>query len=273
MKKLSTFLIAALITVLGLTSCLEGDNKESLYDLGVITYSSKNFMTPVVKTLWGEYYSPELNSYINQAKLDIGDYISFHYTIDHDLPENSAAMVEANGYRTVSITPLNIFEKQYTHPFLTDTALVKPNEVAVTDILYSGSVLSFGYAEGYLCMLHVIANFERDVTVSWDMSYDGDKEIMSEESGRRYYNLFVRATANSEGDGKNKIDYGASNAYHLRDFLERAAQEERDRLGSGYNSLSSAFYVKFNYVSEIKEDKITWADKSVQLPISLFVSE
>lgn len=272
MKKLSTFLIAALITVLGLTSCLDGDNKQSAYSLGVITYSSKNFMTPVVKTLGGEYYGQELDTYVKQAKLNIGDYISFYFTIDFDLPENSAAMVEANGYQTVSITPLNVFEKQYTSPYLTDTALMKPNEVAVTDILYSDGI-SFGYAESYLCMLHVIANFEKDVTVTWDMSYDSDKGIMSEESGRRYYNLFVRATADSEGDGKTKIDYGAFNAYYLKSFLESAAREEKDKLGSSYSSQSSTFYVKFNYVSEIKEDKITWGNKSAQFPIYLFVSE
>ncbi|MDR1222930.1 MAG: hypothetical protein LBL07_08655 [Tannerella sp.] len=264
MKKLSVFLVTALIALSGLTSCLKGDNTRSGYGVGILTYAS-NYSTLVIKTSFGNFYGPELNAYVTKGQLEIDEYYYFYYTMDYDLPENSTEMVNANGYYTVSISPGTRADKYYAMPVLTDTSAVMTDEIPVLDVLYADG--PFGYAESYLCMTHIVS-YEKDLTVQWDMSYDGSREIMSEVNGKRYYNLFLRATVSGSNEGSTKTETAHFNAYRLREFLERAAMDEKSM--PGYVSGSSTFLVKFNYVSDIKEDQITWSYKSAEFPINLF---
>jgi hypothetical protein len=269
MKKFSLFLVVALFCAIGLTSCLEGENKSQGYGIGVLDYS---YTTPVMKTMYDNFYGPELVSLIAQGTIELGGCYYFQYTIDYDLPENSKEMVELNGYYTVSIAPLAEAERFYPTSYLTDTLTVLTNELPVTDILLSEGGL-FGYAENYLFVTHSV-NHEKDLDVQWDMSYEDNDNVMTEENGKRQYNLFVRATSKTARDGsKATMEYPYFNAYYLRNFLETAARTEKDRLGASYNT-SSTFTVKFNYVSGINEDsEITWQSKSVDMYISMLVRE
>jgi hypothetical protein len=202
--------------------------------------------------------------------MEINEFYYFYYTIDYDLPENSTEMLNVNGYYTVTITPVTEAANKYSSaPVLTDTSRVMTGEIPVLDALYAEG---FGYAEGYLCIMHIVSH-EKDLTVQWDMSYDGDREIMSEVSGKRYYNLFLRATAPGSDEEKTKTETAHFNTYYLRTFLEGAAMDEKNRLGSSYVPGSSVFLVKFNYVSEIREDKIIWSYKSAEFPINMFIAE
>jgi hypothetical protein len=271
MKKFNLFLIGALLCVIGLTSCLEGGNTTQGYALGVLDYSY-SYTTPVMKTSYGNYYGPELTSMISSGNLEIGNCYYFQYTIDFDLPENSQEMVQTNGYYTVSVYPIAEAEKYYPNYYLTDTSAVLPNELPVSDIVSEDG--PYGYAEDYLFITHVV-NHLKDLDLHWDMSYNDGDDMITEESGKRHYNLFVRATASGDKD-ENKVtaEHLHFNAYYLRNFFESAARKEKDRLGSSYNT-SSTFTVKFNYVSEISDDsKITWKSESVDnLYIAWFVPE
>ncbi|MDR1114871.1 MAG: hypothetical protein LBL33_01715 [Tannerella sp.] len=270
MKKFNLFLVVALFCATGLTSCLEGENKSQGYDLGVLDYS---FTAPVMKTFSYAFYGPELVSLMAQGTLELGGCYYFQYTIDYDLPENSEEMVKLNGYYTVSIVPLAEAQRFYPNSYLTDTLTLLTNELPVADILLSEGGL-FGYAENYLFVTHSV-NHEKDLDVQWDMSYEDNDNVMTEENGKRQYNLFVRATSKTARDeSKAAMEYSHFNAYYLRDFLESAARTEKERLGSSYNNTSSTFTVKFNYVSGINEDsEITWQSKSVDIFISMLIQE
>jgi hypothetical protein len=256
----------ALIAVVSFTSCLEGNNTGTDYYVGVLDYS-KNYTTPVMKTLYGDFYGPELNSLISSGNMDLGDGWYFQITCDWDLPENSSEMVAVNGYYTGSVYPIAKADKYYAAPYLTDTSEVMTGELPVSEILYSGSNAIFGYAEGYLFITHAV-NHDKDSKLNWDISYNSD-DMVTEENGVRSYNLFIRAV-NSSGDddenpGTNQYHF---NTYQLKAFLDRAAWNEKDKAG-----INATFTVKFNFVSEIKESEITWKSTTTGFPVSLFVSE
>jgi hypothetical protein len=264
MRKLTSFLLAAVITVAGFTSCLEGSNTTTEYNVGILGYS-KNFTTPVMKTLVGDFYGPELNSLISSNHMEIGEGWFFQLTYDRDLPENTLEMVELNGYYTASISPMVKAESFYVMPILTDTSEVMAAELPVSDILAATG--PFGFAEGYLFMTHVV-NHEKDTKLNWDMSY-ASNDFVTEENGKRYYNLYIRATQ-SGGDGKqSSADQAYLNMYQLSDFFDRAALHEKNAAGSA----NVSFTVKFNYVAEITESGIVWGSAAEDLPISLFIPE
>jgi hypothetical protein len=253
-----------LIAVMSFTSCLEGENKSSGVYVGILDYNRG--MTPVIKTLSGYFYGPELNSYITSGKMNIGEGWLVQITYEEGLPENSLEMLEINGYYTASVVPYVQADKYYAAPYLTDTSEVMTSELPVSDALYSDG--AFGIAEGYLFITHVI-NHEKGGKLKWDMSYDSDN-MVTEENGLRYYNLYVRAVKSGSDDDENTstTDQAYFNMYLLRDFFDRAARDAKDKAG-----INASFTVKFNYVSEIKESEIIWKSKATDLPISLFVSE
>jgi hypothetical protein len=256
-----------LITVVSFTSCLESNNTMTAYYVGILDYS-RNYTTPVMKTVYGDFYGPELNSLINSGDMDFGEGWYFQIIYDRDLPENSLEMVEINGYNTVSIYPMAKAVKYYATPYLTDTSEVMTNELPVSEILYYGYDALSGYAEGYLFLTHLV-NHEAGSKLNWDISYDSN-DMITEENGVRNYNLFIRAVKSVGGDdeksGTNQYHF---NTYQLRDFFDRAARNERDEVGIN----ATSFTIKFNYVSEIKESEIIWKNATMEMPVSLFVSE
>ncbi|MDR0699934.1 MAG: hypothetical protein LBG28_12100 [Tannerella sp.] len=264
MKKLTLFLLITLVAVVSFTSCLEGDNTSTTYSVGVLDYS-RNYTTPVMKTLSGDFYGPELNALITSGNMEVGECWYFQITYNSDLPENSPEMVEINGYYTVSIYPIAKADKYYAAPYLTDTSEVMTNELPVSEILYNNALV--GYAEGYLFITHVV-NHEADLRLDWNISYDSD-DMITEENGVRNYNLFIRAVKSTTGDdGKSGTNQSHFNAYQLKDFLDKAARNERDEAG-----INATITIKFNYVSEIKESEIIWKSTTAGVPAALFVSD
>jgi hypothetical protein len=268
MKKFSLFLVVTLFGFTGLTSCLKGgENTRSGRYVGVLDY--RNFTTPVLKTPDGNFYGPELNSLITSGDMTIGDCCFFQFTFNMDLPENSAAMVDLNGYYTVTFQTILKADRFSAAPYLRDTSALLPDEFAISQVLSEND--PFGYAEDHLFITHT-ASHEEDLTVDWDMSYDGSN-MMTEENGRRNYNLFVRATkADGDETKATAIQYHFNAYSNMKYFLESAARAEKEQLGSSYTA-TSTFTVKFNYVSAITDGQITWSSKTMALYIALFVPD
>ncbi|MDR1382062.1 MAG: hypothetical protein LBJ47_11375 [Tannerella sp.] len=258
MKKFSLFLVVALFNFVGLTSCLEnGDNKSTGEYVGVLELG-RNYTTPVLKTLAGSFYGPELNSFVNEGKMQLGNCYYFQISYDMGLPENSEQMVELNGYYTVSVTGYAEASKQYANSYLTDTSAVLPGELAVKQAIYSDA--PFGYAENYLFITHYLSH-EKDLDVNWDLSFDSEN-MMTEENGHRNYNVFIRATGADHDDSKTATEQLHFKAYQMGYFFESVARMEKERLGSSYTQ-TSTFTLKLNFASEIKDTGITWESQTV----------
>ena len=88
------------------------------------------------------------------------------------------------------------------------------------------------------------------------------RELKAEEiNGKRYYNLYLRAT--TEGDDTGASNSSIINAYYLKDVIDRANSMEK---AEGHDS----YYLKFNFVSEIDKDnnKLTWDYEEAQMAVT-----
>ena len=251
MKKFGLFLIASVFSVFCLTSCLEGNNVSEGYALGVLQYSSESH-TYVLNSTLGLVSAPNLNA------LDLNECYYFYYKLDLDLPENATAVVQANGYHTISLVGHQKIDKYDLSPSLTDTSRVMNGEVPVHDAYESGNP----YIDEYYFISQIV-NMPSDLQLTWNMSYDSDMEPVV-ENGERYYDVFIRATKkNSSEKSDEKLQH--LNAYYVRDFLKNAASKERNALGSSYSEHSSKLRIRFNFVSEISEEgKLTWKSKTAE---------
>ena len=261
MKKLGLFLIASVISFISLTSCLESSNVSEGYGLGVLQYSSKSY-TPVLNSTLG------LVSASNLGDMDINSCYYFYYKLDLDLPENAHAVVEANGYQTISILDKIELDKYYLSSSLTDTSRMMNGEVPVYDAYESGNP----YIDEYYFISQIV-KMPSDLQLTWHMSYDGDGNIAVVENGERYYDVFVRATKRNSSD-KTEENVQHLNAYFVRDFLKNAANNERNALGSNYSETSSKLRIRFNFVSEISDEgKLTWKSKTEEsVYVGMFLS-
>jgi hypothetical protein len=251
MKKLGLFFIGLLMCSLSLTSCLEGGNVIQGDEVGVLGYN-KN-LALVMKTPWGDISSPALNN----PDLMLGECYYFLYSLDYELPENASNMVEANGYYTVSILDWVELPKYYLTPYLTDTATLYGNEIAIKDGFYNSS-----YVSGYLFISQSVTQ-RSDADLRWDLSYDYATMQPTVEDGRRYYDLYVRATVVKEGT-KSETDIGYINAYYMDSYLSDVAAMEKSYLGSSYNENSSVFYLRVHYVTGIDKEtqELKWESKT-----------
>ncbi|MDR3250040.1 MAG: hypothetical protein LBT42_00035, partial [Tannerella sp.] len=252
MKKLSLFIVMTLMSVLWLTSCLEGSNVEQNVTIGVLDYG--NTFEPVLKTNGGNVYSPNLNTLIALQEMEIGGCYYFQYSLDRDLPENSANAVTANGYFTVTLlsNPQKI-PQYYLSSYLTDTASVLPDEIAVL----SGCD-GMDYVERRLIMQHTVSH-PSDFELNWSLSYDHSTMMPTEDNGQRYYDLFLRATVSKRGDKTVASENTPVNAYNIDNYFEDVAYREKNLLGSSYNSSTSKFNLRINYAAEIDDNQnIIW---------------
>jgi hypothetical protein len=263
----------ALVCIAGFTSCLENSgNRETGSTVGILGIGDKSF-NYVIKTLGGDIYAPELTSYINAGKMSQGSGYYINYEIDYDLPENTLAMVTANGYYTVTLVSFVEAENSYLNYYLTDTSAVLPNEMAVLyPTLFSDEGGVFGFSKGYIFMTPAVKRAE-DQQMTWNLSYDEETMMPTEENGKRYYDLYLRATKKGDSDKTTSSEYISLVAYNTGSYIERVANKEKELLGANYNQ-SSTFTLRIHYVSEIKDDdELVW--KSQELPsyyIALFVS-
>ncbi len=116
-------------------------------------------------------------------------------------------------------------------------------------------------------MTHVVKRPD-DLNLDWDLSYDYEATMPTEENGKRYYDVFLRAIKTNSSD-KTAIDAAYFNSYYVGDYIKNVAIKERDLLGNSYNQLSSVFVLRVNYVSEIKDNgELVW--KSDEFPYPIF---
>ncbi len=265
MRKISCFLVFTLLNIVGFTSCLDGgSNVQTFNTVGVLSLSDKN-LNPVLKSAHGDLYAPELSTMMTGGQIETGGCYLVQCTIDQSSPENSQSNVSANGYMTATISSVAEASKYYTKSFLTDTAVLLTEEIAVSGIS------SLGYASDYLFFYHDV-NQASDEQLSWDLSYDPETMIPAMEDEARYYDLFLRAVRTNTSDKTTTALVRHLNAYRVSDFLRMAAMKEKEILGDLYSS-TSQFKIRINYVHDITEDAvIEWENSTMSAYIESFLS-
>ena len=267
MKNFGLFLIASLLSVSCLTSCFKGSNISTFQAIGVFDLSNKSSVY-VLKTVDGEIYANEFNSMFSKGELSLGTPLYAHYTIDFDLPENAPNVVSVNGYYTVTINSFIIYDKHYLSYSLTDTSKMVNGEAVVVDPfvpVQDGGIS--GFYDRYMFSTHKTQSNE--LNFKWDLSYGADAMEVVEQDGKRYYDLFLRATEDGRSSGRFNL---FPVAYDMGSYLRGVAQKEKDALGSSYNENNSIFTLRLNYVSEIKEDStIVWSKKEVAQYIATYL--
>jgi hypothetical protein len=254
MKKISKygaiFVMAAMVM---LTSCLDGGkNSASGVEFGVARFEMKT-MKMVLDIPDGTLYSEAFQN------LNEGACCWVQFDIDYDAPENSSDMVSALGYYTVTVTSKEEIDKYMASNFLTDTARVQPNEIAVVNPVYN----IYRYVKNNFFIGQVLQQ-PTDQKYQWSLSYNG-QNMSKEENGQNVYDVYVRAMVVSPSS-KSPEDKEYINAYDMGNYLNAIAQTEK-------NLSKSYVYIRFNYVSEIKDDVLIWKQSEKQeLPIAAFIS-
>ena len=260
MNRFGLYVAGLFLSVIGLTSCMKGSNVTEGWACGVVGYGNKNFFNIVLKTQIGDFYSTSLNS----SDLMEGDCCVFYYRLDGDAPENSANAIEVNGYYTISLLQLERLQK-FPLSFAFDLSTVLEGEVPVLRGYFAGD-----YVHNHLFITHIV-NQPSDMELNWILGETAMPTI--DDSGRRYYDLYVRATVKKEGTTSVKTDTQHMVAYSIYSYLSNAASTERSLLGSNYNAASSNFTLRFFYVSSIDEETntITWQSDSEEVPVAYFL--
>jgi hypothetical protein len=113
------------------------------------------------------------------------------------------------------------------------------------------------YLKGMLFMAHQLkkGSDQRDL---WHLSYDPQATI-KEENGRQIYDVYLRATVRVSSTKTQEESYELC-AYDMKYFMESAAQKVK-------NAGNTVFYLRFNYVSEIEEDALTWKYKDMEMNV------
>ena len=268
MKKLSLFLIASIMSVVCLMSCIEGNNVQEGHGFGVLQYSPVSY-TPMLNSTVGPYSSPTIGGLISKGDMSIDNCYYFYYSLDLDLPENSYASVQANGYYTVSLLDVKDIPTFYLRPYLTDTSTMMFGEMALYDGYESGNA----YVDEYYFAAHIV-NQPTTLELDWDLSYNSS-DMQSVDASGRSYNLYIRAVKKNTTEKTNNELVQHVNAYMIRDFMKTAARMERNALGGNYSESSSRLNIRFNYVSDISEDgKLTWSSKKEEnIYVGAFLSD
>jgi hypothetical protein len=241
MRKMNLYKAAmCAAAIMMFTSCLDGgSNIVRNYALGVVRLDMKT-MKNVLDISDNDYpfYSPVF-SVMNE-----GVCCQVQYLLDWGLAENSQAVLTSNGYYTVTIEEKLEVDRYPLSGLLTDTLKALTNEFPVVNPLININ----GYIKGLLFMSHQLKQ-PTDQQTGWELSYDSQNPV-KDENGQRVYDLYLRAFVKAPGS-KSAEDMAVMNAYEMGNYLKMIAQNEK-------NLNHQQFYLRFNYVSEIKEDQLTW---------------
>lgn len=269
MNRLGLYLTGFFLSIFFLTSCLKGSNVQEGWVCGVISVGGQLGMSAILKTPTGDLYSSNLVSAINNGDVYYDDCLLVYYRLDSDLPENGSNVVETNGYYTVSVLQYIKLEKFFLRSYLTDISTVLPGEKPIVDGFVSGD-----YIDKYLFITQ-IANHQSDMELQWEMSYDYSSMPTDNESNKRFYDLYIRATVKKESTNNSKSDVQYFNAYYMNDFFMQAATIEKTHLGSNYNPNSSKFNVRFNYVIDCdgETNTLTWKTHEIEEYIIWFIPD
>lgn len=253
MKKTNVFGAIFIMAIILFTSCL-GDGGTSHKDatVGVVRYDYKSAKYLLDTYMWGTFYSPSLNS--KPEELREGACYFFNFELDMDLPENSNSNVSTTGYYTITLINKAELSRYSMSPVFLDTATLLTNEIPIIN-----PYLAFvGYVKGIVFLQHHIKQPEGQGH-NWNLSCDTQNMVV-EENGTRYYDVFVRATIDGSAGTKTPTETAPLNAYDMKYFLESAANVEKNQKDKMVN-------IRFNYISEITEGKMVWK-KSEKLPLS-----
>jgi hypothetical protein len=211
--------------------------------------------------------SPQISQWMEEGQMDMNNCYWLSYEANYDLPENSGALLQANGYFTITITDYDQLSKYNVTSSLTDTTTVLADELPIVNGCYTS-----GAATDYFIVQQIVRQ-PSDMQLNWEMSYDyATLTNPKTENGTRYYDLYVRATKKTDGT-KPAADMLYVNAYYLPNFMSTAAETEKTLLGGAYSSTSSTFKVRVNYVTAIKDSVITWQNVEQNPFIATFVRE
>jgi hypothetical protein len=255
-----------------LTSCLEGNNKQTGIAYGVLTTSS-NYTTWVLNSTIqgiGPVSSPQLAEFVAAGQMESGKCYSFKYEINLGIPENSYTSIYLNGYATVTITEDPSELSTYrTESYLTNTTTALENETPVLNGFVSSAST---YAAGYMYVQQTV-NQPEDQQLEWSMSYDNNTIYNpTVVNGARYYDLYVRAVKKTEGTKSNSV-VPYVNAYYMSNFFEQIAESEKAYLGINYDAYSSTFKFRVFYVTEINDGVLTWQNVPQEAYIASFVND
>ncbi|MDR1406844.1 MAG: hypothetical protein LBJ23_02200 [Tannerella sp.] len=218
-----------------LSSCLEGGgNMTSGGAIGVVRFDAKTFRNVFDISAYESFYSLTFDN------SEDGTCWYIYYELDYENPENTAARIADNGYYTVTVLSKEQIIKYNVLPEADTSSVALPNEMPVIAPVAGIG----GYVKGILFVEHYVKSAV-DQKTDWRLSYDWEHPSVS-EGGENIYEVYLRAVVLSDG-AKTSEERSEICAYAMNTFLENAAQQEKS-LGKDKVSL------RFNYVSEIKED-------------------
>ena len=251
MKKTNVFGAIFIMAIVMFTSCLgDGSNTHKAPTVGVVRYDYKSAKYLLDTYGWGTFYSESFNS---SPDVREGACYYFNFELDMDLPENSNSVVSTTGYYKILLVNKSELSRYSMSPVFLDTTTLLTNEIPIINPYYALG----GYVKGIIFLQHHIKQPEGQSHV-WNLSYN-TQDMVVEENGTRYYDVFIRATIDGSAGTKTPTDMAPLNAYDMKYFLESAANVEKNQKDKVVN-------IRFNYVSEIKDGKMVWK-KSEILPV------
>jgi hypothetical protein len=235
-----------------LTSCLEGGgNSITNQAVGVVRLEQNTFKNVLDVSAYESFYSPAFGN------MDAGTCCYIYYELDFELPENSAEMIAANGYYTVTVLDKSEINRYPMLPAADTSAIALPDEMPlIAPVDQAGGYV---YVKGILFLAHHFKAPDGQIT-DWKLSYDWQNPYVSEEEGN-IYNVYLRATVKMPSSKTPEEKY-ESCAYDVKTFIESAAQREK---GLGKDVVA----LRFNYVSEIGDDGTVVWSKSDKLDLSV----
>lgn len=256
MKKLKFLGLAAIAAgMVSLTSCLDGGGNSSTGGgFGVVDFDL-DAMGNVVKDDYGtKVYSTGF------ANLNPGEYVMYYCSIDWDAQPSSKYITASVGQGQVAK-----FDKWSTDSYITDTASVLPNEIAMSKVGFVQTPINnVPYvlrANSHVFVTSTLKNMPSDQVISYDLSYDGALEPVQVE-GVNVYDFYLRATKVGEGK-KTEQDIPVVNVFDFNSFLNRAISKERAAGAKVVN-------VRLNYIKEFSKDSTSWEwDKSDIAPFPI----
>ncbi|MDR2474168.1 MAG: hypothetical protein LBD53_11550 [Tannerella sp.] len=264
MRKTTIFLLAMILGIASLTSCLDGKNVQSGYALGVYDADGGYFSQSLFHSTVGPLYAPSMNTYMQS-----GESFLVYYNCDFDAPENSSAMLQTNNYYTVTISNYSKLPQTTAMSYMSDTSTVMDNEIPLLSGYYNNNgALVNTTSDSYLFLPHTLPQAS-DVELDWSMcygNYSGQPTVVGAE---RFYDLYIRATKTTTKLSKSQNEFQV--CYRIGSFLRDAAYNERNQ--EYFNAETSKFNVRIFWVSSVSNGKLAWSSAVQSMFVASFLDE
>jgi hypothetical protein len=226
-----------------MNSCLDGDNSSSTQDqrYGVVELNLKAGGNAI-------YYSdldyPFYSATLSPKILD-GECCLINYLYKSEDNQNFATL----GYYTIQEQGYLVVDKGAAIPMKTDTAVVKENELPISN------AVATAYVKGYLFLDSYHESMDTEQKNRYELSYDAEQEPVLQDA-KNVYQLYLRA--NKVTDGKSpKTNQIVPNAFYVKRFFENISYAEK---GKG----KTEYYFKINYTKSFDSDSVaTWTSTEV----------